>query len=192
MSIDEILHVLRTYPGAQTLAGADLCACPPSEPERGSRRACPKTQPHLVEITGGEPLLQEETYELIDTLISQGYTILVETNGSFPVDNLPEGVIRIIDIKCPGSGMSDKVCWSNLDNLRRNDEIKFVLCDRADYDWAKHVIAKHGLIGKVTSLLSPAMGVTDELSLYSLAKWILADNLSVRLQPQLHKYMGLQ
>jgi 7-carboxy-7-deazaguanine synthase len=200
MSVKQILHtVTARFPASQPDCRHKFNSClpdapapVPAQPVREAPCACPKIPPRLVEITGGEPLLQEKTCKLAEALISRGDTVLIETNGSFPVDNLPPEVIRIMDVKCPGSGMSDKVCWGNLDNLKQSDEIKFVLCSRSDYDWAKHVIDKHGLIHKASVLFSPATDVTDELSPRSLAEWILSDDLSVRFQPQLHKYVGLR
>ena len=149
--------------------------------------------PTLVEITGGEPLLQEEVYELVDKLLSKGYKVLIETNGSLPVDRILTGVIRIIDIKCPGSGMSDKVYWNNLKKLRPTDEIKFVLSDEIDYEWAKEVIKKYDLPNQVKVLFSSVVGANSHSPLHtSIAKWILRDNLPVRLQLQLHKYIGMR
>jgi 7-carboxy-7-deazaguanine synthase len=142
----------------------------------------------LVEITGGEPLLQEEVYELTDKLLSLKYKILIETNGSISIDKLSSEVIRIIDIKCPSSEMSDKMYWDNLKNLRSTDEIKFVLSNYKDYEWAKKVIKTY----KLTNILfSPViMGKKYVLSPRLIAKWILKDNLQVKLQIQLHKYLN--
>lgn len=146
--------------------------------------------PCLVEITGGEPLLQEEVYELSDNLLAKGCKVLVETNGSLSAERLPNDVIRIIDIKCPGSGMSDKMCWDNLKKLRPTDEIKFVLSDYQDYEWAKKIVKKYDLLLRVTVLFSP---VDTNLELSKLiAEWIVCDNLPVRLQLQLHKYIGVK
>ncbi len=150
--------------------------------------------PLLVEITGGEPLLQEEIYELSKKLLDKGYKVLVDTNGSIPADRLDSRIIRIIDIKCPGSGMSDKMCWDNLESLRPADEIKFVLSDKRDYDWVKDVIKKYGLLERVEVLFSPVTGtspLTESLPKL-IAEWILKDNLPVRLQVQLHKHIGVR
>src|SRR5678816_1473684 len=95
----------------------------------------------LVEITGGEPLLQEDVYSLMQTLADRGRTVLLETGGHRPIDRVPASVIRIVDVKCPGSGESEKNCWQNLDTLRAHDEVKFVIADRVDYDFAREVIA---------------------------------------------------
>jgi len=152
--------------------------------------------PLLVEITGGEPLLQPEVYELSEKLLDKGYKVLIDTNGSIPADKLDSRAIRIIDIKCPNSGMSDKTHWDNLKNLRTTDEIKFVLSDKRDYDWAKDVIKKYGLLDQVNRqpkiLFSPVVRTIHELPLHSIAEWILCDNLPVQLQVQLHKYIGVR
>jgi 7-carboxy-7-deazaguanine synthase len=140
----------------------------------------------LVEITGGEPLIQEETPLLAEMLSHEGYLVLVETNGSLDISVLAEGVVRIMDIKCPSSGESHSNRWENLDFIRPGDEIKFVVCDRLDYEWAGKVILKE-LVGlSNTVLISPVYG---ELAPRELAQWILEDNLDVRLQVQVHKYI---
>ena len=138
----------------------------------------------LVEITGGEPLLQEDVYPLMDRLLEAGYNVLLETNGSLDASRVPRGVNRIIDIKCPASGMSDRIHWENLDHLRSTDEIKFVLCDRGDYEWAREVIKQYDLTHRATVLLSV---VSNELSHQDAVKWMLEDRLKVRFQLQLHK-----
>lgn len=140
----------------------------------------------LVEITGGEPLLQEAVYPLIDRLLTEGYEVLIETGGSLSVDRLDPRVVKILDLKAPGSGMDPH---NNLDNLRyldRKDQIKFVVADRQDYEWATQVIAKHALANTVQVLFSPVFG---ELHPGQLATWLLADRLNARLQIQLHKYV---
>ena len=110
--------------------------------------------------------------------------MLVETNGSLEIEALPEGVVRVVDVKCPGSGMSERMRWENLQHLRPTDEVKFVLTDRADYDWAKDVVAKYDLVEQVTVLFSPGFGSwRPEV----LGDWRVHDNLPVRLQGQLHK-----
>jgi 7-carboxy-7-deazaguanine synthase len=139
----------------------------------------------LVEITGGEPLLQEDVYPLMQTLADRGRTVLLETGGHRPIDRVPSSVIRIVDVKCPGSGESDKNYWQNLDTLRPHDEVKFVIADRADYDFARHVIARHALAGRVAAILfSPVHGVLEPRT---LSEWMLADRVPARLQVQLHK-----
>jgi 7-carboxy-7-deazaguanine synthase len=141
----------------------------------------------VVEITGGEPLLQKEVYPLMQRLLDEGRTVMLETGGHLSADEVPAGVIRVIDIKCPGSGESDKVHWPNLDRLRSSDELKFVIKDRADYDYARDVVLKHDLVSRCSAILfSPVHGVQDPKR---LAEWILADRLPVRLQLQAHKYI---
>jgi len=138
----------------------------------------------LVEVTGGEPLLQDATPQLLQELAEAGYRVLLETNGTMDIGGVPDGVIRIVDVKCPGSGMSDKVLWSNLEKLRPADEVKFVISDKSDYDWARSVIAERHLEARATVLMSPAWG---HLAPRELARWILEDGLQVRVQVQLHK-----
>lgn len=139
----------------------------------------------LVEITGGEPLLQPGCILLAEALLAAGYTTLIETNGSLPIDILPSGVIRIMDIKCPGSGMSDRMHWPNLEALTKQDEVKFVLADRADYDWAIEVLHRYDLAAHCKTIhLSPLSG---SLNAAQLAAWMLEDRPPARLQLQLHK-----
>ncbi len=141
----------------------------------------------LVEITGGEPLLQEDVYALMDRLMQDGRTVLLETGGHRPIDRVPMGVVKIVDIKCPGSGESDKNDWANLARLAPHDEVKFVVQDRADYEFARDVIARHDLATRAAEvLMSPVHGVLDARS---LSEWVLADHLPVRVQLQLHKYI---
>jgi len=141
----------------------------------------------VVEITGGEPLLQKDVFPLIDQLLARGHQILVETGGHIPIDNLPDEVVAIVDVKCPGSGESAKMHWPNLDVISALDEVKFVIADRADFDYAKDVVANHRLSERAGAVLfSPVHG---ELEPSVLAKWILDDRLNVRLQIQAHKYI---
>ncbi|MFN3467752.1 MAG: radical SAM protein [Candidatus Brocadiales bacterium] len=140
----------------------------------------------LVEITGGEPLLQEGTGGLVKALLRQRYKVLVETNGTLNIDVIPEEAVRIVDIKCPGSGMSERMDWKNIDRLRTTDEVKFVLSSQEDYEWAKGVIDKYALLGKAKVLMGVAFG---RLEPRPLAEWILQDGLEVRLQLQLHRYI---
>jgi 7-carboxy-7-deazaguanine synthase len=140
----------------------------------------------LVEITGGEPLLQEDVYPLIERLVDSGYTVLVETNGSMNIRKIDGRAVLILDIKTPGSGMSGEMDFSNLTHLQQSDEIKFVLTGRADYEWAKEIMSKYALGEKSQVLLSPAFG---NLSPQQLAGWILEDRLDVRLNLQLHNYI---
>ncbi len=141
----------------------------------------------VVEITGGEPLLQKDVYPLMDRLLADGHTVLLETGGHIDAERVPTSVLRVIDVKCPGSGEADKTCWANLDQLRHTDEIKFVIKDRVDYEYACQVVESRGLAGRAAAVLfSPVHGVLDPKE---LAAWILADRLDVRLQLQTHKYI---
>ena len=147
-----------------------------------ARYDCP-----LVEITGGEPLLQDDVYPLMDRLIQDGRTVLLETGGHRPIDRVPPGVVKIVDVKCPASGEAEKNHWANLSRLAPHDEVKFVVQDRADYEFARDVIARHDLAARAAAiLLSPVHGVLDARL---LSEWVLADHLPVRLQLQLHKYI---
>jgi 7-carboxy-7-deazaguanine synthase len=141
----------------------------------------------VVEITGGEPLLQADVYPLMQRLLDSGKTVLVETGGHRSIASVPGGVIRIMDIKCPGSGESEKNDWSNLRHLNKQDEVKFVIADRTDYEFAREVVAREGLIDRVNAVLfSPVHG---ELHPTLLSEWVIADRLPVRVQLQLHKYI---
>jgi 7-carboxy-7-deazaguanine synthase len=141
----------------------------------------------LVEITGGEPLLQRDVYPLMDRLLEQGHTVMLETGGHLSIAQVPALVIRIVDVKCPGSGEAGRNHWPNLDLVTPQDEVKFVVRDRADYDYAREVVERHRLIGRVAAVLfSPVHGVLDPKD---LAAWILEDRLPVRLQLQAHKYI---
>ncbi len=138
----------------------------------------------LVELTGGEPLLQHDIRELAERLLAAGYTVLCETSGSLPVDRVPSEVVRIVDIKAPGSGEVEANDWHNLDLLDPSrDELKFVISDRTDYDWAVEQVRTRGL-DRFTVHFSPAFGLLDNRS---LAEWILSDGLPVRFHVQLHK-----
>ena len=140
----------------------------------------------LVELTGGEPLLQHEIGELAAALLASGYTVLCETSGSVPVDRVPAEVVKIVDFKCPGSGEVEKNDWANLDLLDpARDEIKFVIADRADYEWAREQIEARGL-GRFPVHFSPEF---EGMNSRELAEWILSDGLTVRLQLQLHKFV---
>jgi 7-carboxy-7-deazaguanine synthase len=144
-------------------------------------------QCNLVEITGGEPLLQEGIYPLADTLLKSQHTVMIETSGAVDVSRLDPRVIKIMDLKCPGSGECDRNLWSNLGHLSARDEVKFVLADRADYEWARDTIRARNLDGRVNALLmSPVFGVLDPAE---LAQWILEDRIPVRLQIQIHKHI---
>lgn len=144
--------------------------------KNGSRHVC---------VTGGEPLLQKEVIPLMEALCCKGFTISLETGGSLSIENVPSSVYNILDIKCPGSGMEEKNHWPNMGLLKPQDEVKFVLLDRADYEYAKSIIQKYRLDSKVnTILLSPVHG---ELCPQKLVGWILEDRLPVRLNLQIHK-----
>jgi 7-carboxy-7-deazaguanine synthase len=141
----------------------------------------------VVEITGGEPLLQKDVYALMQRLLEEGRTVMLETGGHLSVASVPEGVIRVMDVKCPGSGESDRVCWANLEALRPTDEVKFVIKDRGDYEFARDVVSRHALPSKTAAVLfSPVHGV---LPAKTLAEWMLADRIVARLQLQAHKYV---
>ena len=156
MSIDQVLGAVKRYPAK------------------------------LVEITGGEPLEQEEAYPLMTSLLEDGYTVMLETGGHIPVSRVPPAVINIIDIKCPDSQEAHKICWENLSLAQPHDEFKFVIASRADYEWCRAVY-REKLQNKPNAVLfSPSH---DELPAVDLAGWILEDGLSVRLQLQIHKYI---
>lgn len=140
----------------------------------------------LVCITGGEPLLNKDTPILINELLNKNYNVLVETNGSLDIRKIPQKAIKIMDIKCPDSNMSHEILWENINYITRSDEVKFVLNSRKDYEWTKNVIDKYKLseitnvlIGTVFGAIPPRLAV----------QWILEDNLNVRFQLQLHKYI---
>jgi 7-carboxy-7-deazaguanine synthase len=141
----------------------------------------------LVEITGGEPLLQDATPLLAERLLEAGCTVLIETNGTIPIEILPPAAIRIIDLKCPGSAMAARTCWENIAQLTPRDEVKFVIGDRADYEWSIEVLQRYDLDRRCRAVLFSA--VSGLLEPKALAAWILEDGLPVRLQLQLHKYI---
>jgi 7-carboxy-7-deazaguanine synthase len=141
----------------------------------------------LVEVTGGEPLLQEGVYPLMTSLLARGKTVLLETGGHRSTARVPADVVTILDVKCPGSGESERNCWENLKTVRPHDEVKFVVKDRTDYEYAKAVISQRSLPDRVAAIhLSPVHGVLDPKT---LSEWVLADRLPVRVQLQLHKYI---
>ncbi|MFH1115300.1 MAG: radical SAM protein [Pseudomonadota bacterium] len=141
---------------------------------------------NLVEITGGEPLMQEDTPTLAALLKQRGHQVLVETNGSLDISALPEGVIRIMDIKCPASGESGHFMWENIWRLRDSDEVKFVISDRHDYEWARGIVKERFGHSRIQVLFSTVFG---ELPPRNLVRWILEDRLAVRFQLQIHKYI---
>jgi 7-carboxy-7-deazaguanine synthase len=141
----------------------------------------------LVEITGGEPMLQKGIYALFAALLDAGLTVMLETSGERDLSRVDPRVIKIMDLKCPGSGESERNRWSNLDALSARDEVKFVLTDRRDYEWAREAIERHRIAARVNAvLMSPAFGLLEPLN---LAEWILADRLPVRMQLQMHKHI---
>ena len=141
----------------------------------------------LVEVTGGEPLLQADVYPLMESLLARGRTVLLETGGHRSTARVPAGVVTILDVKCPGSGESEKNDWSNLERLQPHDEVKFVITDRTDYEYAREIAARHDLARRAAAIhFSPVHGVMDART---LSEWVLADNLPVRVQLQLHKYI---
>ncbi|HLF85129.1 MAG TPA: radical SAM protein, partial [Blastocatellia bacterium] len=140
----------------------------------------------LVELTGGEPLLQSEIYELATRLADAGHTVLIETGGHRDISKLDPRVIRIMDLKCPASGECEMNLWSNLEHLRPIDEVKFVIADRCDYEWALGTIRRHGLEDCVKLLISTAFGMIEAAQVVG---WMLEDKLRARFQLQLHKYI---
>ena len=139
-----------------------------------------------VEITGGEPLLQPGVSPLVKSLLDLGYRVLIETNGSQDIQGIDRRAVIILDIKTPGSGMSGKAKLSNLHFLKPEDEVKFVITDRKDYEWSRSFVREHSLEGRCKVLFSPAFGMLDP---QDLSRWILEDRLEVRLNLQLHKYI---
>lgn len=146
----------------------------------------------LVEVTGGEPLAHPNAFVLVDRLLAEGFTVLVETSGAFDISPLDDRVHTIMDLKCPGSGEVERNLWSNLDHLDARDEIKFVIRDRADFEWARDVIRDRGLADRVEEgslralLMSPVWG---DVEWRDLAEWVLAEGIPVRMQIQLHKLL---
>ncbi len=139
-----------------------------------------------VLVTGGEPLLQPGVHDLIGELLDREHEVALETGGSLDLAPLDPRVMVVMDLKCPGSGMIDRNRWENLARIKRTDEIKFVIADRADYDWARGILRQHALASRCGVLFSPVHGGPDPRA---LAEWILADALPVRLQLQIHKYI---
>jgi len=154
MSIDEILNKIKNY-------------------------SC-----ELVEVTGGEPLFQKNCIDLLQKLVDLDYKVLLETSGSLTIKDVPKEVINIIDFKCPSSNMKKKNLWENIDYLKPDDEVKFVIGNREDYDWAKNKIKKYNLINTCKVLMSPTY---KEIEPKMITEWILEDNLNIRFQVQLHK-----
>ena len=141
---------------------------------------------NLVEVTGGEPLVQKESLDLMKRLCDEGFKVLLETSGSLPIENVDKRVTIIMDLKTPSSKMMKKNLYSNIDFLKPDDEVKFVIGNREDYEWSKEIIEKYNLKNKCKILMGCVFG---ELSNVELATWILEDHLPVRFQIQLHKYI---
>lgn len=139
-----------------------------------------------VELTGGEPLLQSDAIPLLGDLLDAGYEVLLETGGGVSIAGVPAGVRRILDVKCPGSGMAHRNLWENLDHLRPEDEIKFVVADATDYAWAARTVVERSLARRCPVIFSPVHATLDP---GELARWVLADRLPVRVQLQMHKYL---
>ena len=168
--------------GGQAKSVADVLASVRALSECDGRRLL-----NLVELTGGEPLLQKDIYPLIDHLLEQCFRVLVETSGERDISALPEPVVRILDVKCPASGEGGTFRMQNLDDLRPHDQLKFVLAGRGDYDWARGFLAEHPVQDRVEAILfSPVFG---QLEPRLLAEWILEDGFPVRLGMQLHKFI---
>ena len=140
----------------------------------------------MVELTGGEPLAQADCAVLASRLVADGYKVLIETGGSEPIEVLPKEVHVVLDVKCPGSKMDDRNLWTNLDYIKPTDDVKFVLADRADYEWALKVIAERGIAAKANILFSCAFGL---LQPKDVAEWMVQDKVTWRLQLQMHKYI---
>lgn len=141
---------------------------------------------NLVEITGGEPLLQPESLRLITALLDDGYDVLLETNGSLSIRDVDRRATVILDVKTPGSLVNDKMDLSNLDFIKPSDEIKFVITSREDYEWAKQMMENYRLRDRCKILFSPAFGM---MAPADLARWIIEDRLDVRFNAQVHKYL---
>jgi 7-carboxy-7-deazaguanine synthase len=176
MSVDEVLARVDELAGRCNAALASTAAVP------------------LVELTGGEPLLQDEVYPLSEKLLAAGYTVMIETSGERYVGQLAKEVIKIVDVKCPDSGEADTFERRNLEQLNANDEVKFVISTRRDYEFARDFTAQHKLAEQVRQVLfSPVFddpaGKWQGLEPRTLVEWILADGLPVRLGLQLHKFV---
>jgi len=137
-------------------------------------------------VTGGEPLAQKSCLELLARLCDAGHVVSLETSGAIDVAAVDRRVVRILDLKTPGSGEVERNLWKNLEALSPQDEVKFVICDRADYDWARSIVDQHGLASRLSVLFSPSH---EQLPARELANWIVADRAPVRMQVQLHKYL---
>lgn len=177
------------------LAGCDLnctwCDTPYARHALGKPMTIPQIidavdalGPKMVLITGGEPLMQRAAPILAFRFTQRGFTTLVETNGAYDISTLAYPILRILDMKCPSSGMHERMEWYNLGHVSEEDEVKFVIADRRDYEYARNLIEKHALTGRTNVVMSP---VHERLNPGDLGDWILFDNLDIRLQIQLHK-----
>jgi 7-carboxy-7-deazaguanine synthase len=162
------------YEGGEDISVAELVAAALAHP------------PRLALVTGGEPLLQAETPALLSALADAGFTVMLETNGSLPIAVVDGRVRRVLDLKCPGSGMSGHICWENVEILSPQDEVKFVVSHREDFLWALEIIHRHRLDQKVTVLVSPVFGQVPPAA---AAAWILESGLPLQLNLQIHKYL---
>ena len=149
-------------------------------------REVARHQTRYVCVTGGEPLAQRECLALLTRLCDEGYRVSLETSGALDVTSVDPRVVRVVDIKTPGSGECARNRLENLADLRATDQLKFVICDRTDYDWSRRFVAEHELAGRCPILFSPSH---EQVKAVELAEWILADHAPVRLQIQLHKYL---
>lgn len=140
----------------------------------------------LVEVTGGEPLFQQGTHSLLTKLCDEGYEVMLETSGSIPIKDVDNRVKIIMDLKCPSSNMLNKNLYENIEYLKPIDEIKFVIGNKEDYDWAKSIIDKFNLIDRFEVLISPVFGRIEP---QTLSEWVLRDKLNARFQIQLHKHI---
>jgi 7-carboxy-7-deazaguanine synthase len=140
----------------------------------------------LVEVTGGEPMFQSNVHELLDRLVADGFEVLLETGGSLSLERVNRAVKKIVDFKCPTSGMEKKNLWSIVNDLLPHDEVKFVIGSREDFDWCKQKIAEHHLDERCALLMSVVFGALEPVT---LAEWVLADSLDVRFQLQMHKFI---
>jgi 7-carboxy-7-deazaguanine synthase len=139
-----------------------------------------------VTVTGGEPLAQKRCHQLLEQLCEAGFWVSLETSGAMDISSVDPRVERVVDIKTPGSGECERNLWSNIEHLQAGDQLKFVICDRADFDWSKEILREHNLPAGVDTLFSPSYG---QLNYRELAEWILTDRLAVRFQMQMHKHI---
>jgi 7-carboxy-7-deazaguanine synthase len=182
------------FHGGKKMSVEEVCARVDELARRGDGRHASTAAIPLVELTGGEPLLQEDIYRLAEVLLADGYTVMIETSGERYIGRLPKAVIKIVDVKCPDSGEANTFEVRNLEALGPADEVKFVISSRRDYEFAREFTAKYGLEARVRQVLfSPVFddpeGKWQGLESRQLVEWILADGLPVRLGLQLHKFV---